>query len=270
VSFSRITDRITSKFEHMGARVLIRPAALNRWRAESFGIDVRHDNRGPYFDIAIPDQNAPELEVLDVQSRARHLLLMARQNGRKDKFLCGHDERHWFTCAVPGQSVSNVKTALEALKPAEVRRAQVQAGLRHRDAQNRRNAAFVRQGEWFFLPEPGLIVPERLVLHREPLSRGGGSKAHMLQDAYRMGGEQVYVSREYPMGLLEVDYKALLARKPNARNLHWTPMRRNAGVYARGFVSHADHATITLRGWHRVLMNTEHEAPAAKNIVFLD
>jgi hypothetical protein len=31
----------------------------------------------------------------------RHLLLMAR-SWTKDKFLCGHDERHWFVCAVPG------------------------------------------------------------------------------------------------------------------------------------------------------------------------
>jgi len=37
------------------------------------------------------------------------------------KFLCGHDERHWFVAAVPGRGVSNVRTAMEALKPAAVR-----------------------------------------------------------------------------------------------------------------------------------------------------
>jgi hypothetical protein len=47
-------------------------------------------------------------------------------------------------------------------------------------------------------------------------------------------------------------------------------MRRNAGVYVRGHVRHADHATIELHGWHRVLMNTEREAKAMRNVAFLD
>jgi hypothetical protein len=37
----------------------------------------------------------------------------------------------------------------------------------------------------------------------------------------------------------------------------WRPMRRNPCVYVKGRIRHADHATITLHGWHRVLMNTE-------------
>ena len=41
-------------------------------------------------------------------------------------------------------------------------------------------------------------------------------------------------------------------------------MRRNAGVYVRGKVRHADHKTIVLHGWHRVLMNTEGEAKAMR------
>ena len=54
---------------------------------------------------------------------------MVRQSGqraglpdRKDKFLCGHDERHWFVAGVPERApVSNVVTAMEALKPDVVR-----------------------------------------------------------------------------------------------------------------------------------------------------
>jgi len=32
----------------------------------------------------------------------------------------------------------------------------------------------------------------------------------------------------------------------------------------------ADHATITLQGWHRVLMNTEGQSKAMRNVAFLD
>jgi hypothetical protein len=47
-------------------------------------------------------------------------------------------------------------------------------------------------------------------------------------------------------------------------------MRRDMGVYARGSVSHADHATITLPFWHRVLMNTETQSRTMRFVAFLD
>jgi hypothetical protein len=47
-------------------------------------------------------------------------------------------------------------------------------------------------------------------------------------------------------------------------------MRRNSGVYVRGRVSHPDHRTIHLNGWHQVVMNTETQAPAMRNVAFLD
>jgi hypothetical protein len=47
-------------------------------------------------------------------------------------------------------------------------------------------------------------------------------------------------------------------------------MRRNPGVYVRGRVRHPDHATITLPGWHRVVMNTEAQSRAMRNVAFLD
>jgi hypothetical protein len=259
------------KFERIGARAKIaRP--LPRWNraVNGFSIDIGHDRHGEFFDLRIPENAAPELEILDVQPDLRHLLLLARQDGNKDKFLCGHDERHWFTCAVPGGSVSGVKTAMDALKPNAVLNSSAYHGLNRRERLRRRNAAFVRQGEWFFVPTSDLIVPERLILRREPLSRGGGSKSHWMEEAYRSGGDSVWVSKEYPTGLLEAEYKGLIARQPSAKNQNWRFMTRGANVYARGGVSHADHATISLRGWHRVLMNTESEARGARNIAFLD
>jgi hypothetical protein len=259
------------KFERIGARAKIaRP--LPRWNRAplEFSIDIGHDRHGEFFDLRIPENAPLELDIVDVQPDLRHLLLLARQDGNKDKFLCGHDERHWFTCAVPGASVSSVHTAMEALKPASLQHSSTYRGLNRRDRLRRRNAAFVRQGEWFFVPDPTLIVPERLILNSEPLSRGGGSKSHWLEEAYRSGGDVVWVSRQHPTGLLEAEYKGLIARQPKAKNQNWYQMVRGANLYARGAVSHADHATIQLRGWHRVLMNTERDARGAQNIAFLD
>jgi hypothetical protein len=47
-------------------------------------------------------------------------------------------------------------------------------------------------------------------------------------------------------------------------------MQRNASVFVRGRVWHPEHKTIVLDEWHRVLMNTEREAPGARSVVFLD
>jgi hypothetical protein len=47
-------------------------------------------------------------------------------------------------------------------------------------------------------------------------------------------------------------------------------MRRNPGVFVKGRIRHADHATIMLNGWHQVLMNTEAQSKAMKNVAFLD
>lgn len=264
---------VRSKFARLGARAIVRdPSSLNRYRREpdSLAIDIARDRRGEYFDFRIPSGEEIDLTVIDVQPAMRHLLLLARQSGRKDKFLCGHDERHWFVAAVPGRSASTVVTALEALKPQLVRRAEVGKSLRLRDRLSRRNAAFVRQGEWFFVPAPKLAVNERSIVGNEPISRGGGSKPHMCERIYRRGGIAVYVSRRYPGGLTQQEYRDLLEREPGATNWAWQLRTRDAEVYASGRVWHPDHQTVRLRGWHRVLMNTESEAPFVSNVVFLD
>ena len=60
------------------------------------------------------------------------------------------------------------------------------------------------------------------------------------------------------------------AQLQKAKSWGWQSMLRNAGVYVQGPVRHADHKTIVLHGWHRVLMNTEGEAKAMRNVAFLD
>ena len=154
-------------------------------------------------------------------------------------------------------------------KPAEVRAAQARKGLGAEAGNRRKNAAYRRQGEWFFIPAPDLKVDEKLVLHDEPITRGNGGKPHRCDFCYRTGGETVYVcSRSQRRS--EAEYRRLLEEQPEAKYWGWRVMRRNAEVYVRGRVRHADHRTIMLHGWHRVLMNTENQSRAMRNVAFLD
>ena len=84
------------------------------------------------------------------------------------------------------------------------------------------------------------------------------------------GGEAVYVCSRYPNGVTRARYEAILTGNSKARGWGWRAMRRNPAVYVKGRIRHADHATITLHGWHRVLMNTEGQSKAMRNVAFLD
>jgi hypothetical protein len=261
------TMSIEKMFGRIGARVKVFEEVSGFQRA---GINIRTDKQGEYFDIRVEPGDTVEYEVIDSRPEMRHLLLMARRPNEKQKFLCGHDERHWFVCAVPGPSISNVTAAMEALQPPEVRSAVRRRVKRVKNRLRRRNKAFIRQGEWFFVPVPELTGNEKLIVKNEPTSRGNGSKSHMCQYVYRSGGETVYVGSHYPMGLSKDAYTKLLARKPAARAWSWRIMRRNAAVFVRGRVWHPDHKTVVLNDWHQVLMNTEGLAPGARSVVFLD
>lgn len=252
---------LSRSFARMGARV--KAFKPTRWQRERIRLDVRKDKAGEYFDLSYPADIQPE--VIDVQPKLRHLVLMFREGGAKLKYLCGHDERHWFTAAVPGESVSGVASAIRALRPSEVPTA----------------AGVIRQGEWFFVPAPGMKIVSSFInpIHRnEPLSRGAGSKPHMVEEMYRTGGVAVMISRDYPTGIDSVQYDALYAaaatgsreERERFNGQRWQRMVRDAEVYARGKVRHSDHATIELDGWHKVVMNTERFAPHAVNVAFLD
>lgn len=258
---------LLEKFDKIGARAKVHEATSQRRGVASNGIrlDILQDNGGEYFDIAVNGES--EISILDVQPQDRHLLLMAKNGKEKSKFLCGHDERHWFVAAIPERAaVGTVRQAKEALKPAEIQNRQV--GLKKEKRNKRKNSAYIRQGEWFFIPAN--INPDKLlILKNEPIRRGGG-KPHMAEFCYRSGGETVYVCMSYPNGVNERTYKGLLRSNHAAKSYNWTTMRRNAAVYVKGTIRHSDHKTINLVGWHRVVMNTETQAAAMRNVAFLD
>lgn len=256
-------------FVKIGARVKFVPM-----RAREYGmpiiVDVRQDRKDEFFELRVRD----DAKVLAVDTRAdmRHLLLHAPRGPGESalKLLCGHDERHWFVAGIPGdRGVSDVITAMEALKPAMVRDAQDRARLDRHERVSRHDGAFKRQGEWFFVPQHVTVDPLS-VRRNELLRRSWQSKPHIAEFAYRAGGESVMVSHRFPAGLLIDEYRQRLAERPSLAKDRWWHSRRNPQLFVRGTIRHADHATITLDGWHRVLMNEEGRAPTGSAIAFLD
>ena len=273
-------NHIESKFAAMGARMKVRQIA-SRWQQgdrtwiapHDYAVDIRNDNHGQFFELRVPTHLLESLDVSVMQAelKARHLLLLVRkltESPQLDRFLCGHDEREWFVAAVPG-GASSVRQAMDALQPGDVRAALTRHHVSSRKRYARKNRAFRRQGEWFFVPEPLLVVDHKLILRNEPLSRSGG-KHHQVAELYRSGGETVHVCNRHPNGVQPGEYAAILRNQPGAAHWGWRVMRRNPGVYARGAISHRDHATIVLPYWHRVLMNTENQSRTMSNVAFLD
>ncbi|RME26507.1 MAG: hypothetical protein D6800_06295, partial [Candidatus Zixiibacteriota bacterium] len=154
-------------------------------------------------------------------------------------------------------AAADVPRAKELLKPEPVVAAEERHHVHPRERDRRKNAAFIRQGEWFFVPEKGLEVDERMILRKEPLVRGKG-KPHVADELFRCGGETVYVAGwTNEVVLTESEYRRKLQEDPSLKHGLWRIMTRNPEVYVRGRVRHPDHKTVTLRGWHRVYVNNE-------------
>jgi hypothetical protein len=228
------TTLIEKKFEQMGARVKVNdtdaPRRMRRGRLGSnrtISIDVLRDKEGEYFDIMASEE--AKMMIMDVQKKDRHLLLMARDTGGEPmKFLCGHDERHWFSCAIPG-GVSTVIGAKQALKPKEVVEAETRGKVKSKDRQKRRRrlakgGKIIRQGEFMFIPAPDLKVDgghfTTPILKNEPLSRGNG-KPHMAEQLYRRGGETVYVCSKHPSGVTKGEFDKIIKNNPGSKNWGW-------------------------------------------------
>jgi hypothetical protein len=276
--FTHMNPNLKEQFRKIGARVKFvfvdaeERIGFTRVKQPPASLDVIEDKEGEIFQINIRRDvsNKLDLSVLEVLPKDKHLVLLARQldaDGKtisKDHFLCGHDERHLFVAGV--DKVSTVAAAKASLKPAEIFSQEI--GVTNEKRNRRKTKVFKRQGEWFFTPAN--IEPKpTLILKDEPLRRNNRSKAHIAEFAYRSGGEEVRVCSQFPNGLTQEEYKTLIADNPKAKYFNWRNMKRNAAVYAKGKIRHADHATVHLDTWHRVLMNTE-RFPENITVVFLD
>lgn len=265
-------------FKRIGAHLKVEELPLFRqdWRGKlfpeksEFNIDTIETGRKRGFLLSVREDLIDDLDfyLLDVQPKTRHLLLLSKMNDNKERFLCGHDERHWFISEVGLNT--NVIQAMESLKPNKVIASQRKHGVKTKNWHKRHNAGFLRQGEWFFLPRPKFEVKHpNFILQNEPLRRNFGSKPHIVSEVFRTGGETVYVSSHSPSGLTEGAYRKLMITRPQLARLNWRVMRRNPTVYARGKVRHGDHATIKLRYWHEVVINQENTTTGHR-VLFLD
>lgn len=208
-----MSTQMLEAFESIGARANIETSG------ERFEIDVRQIEGRETFALTYPWSDFVVTEVMDVRPNMRHLVLDV--SGWRlpigGRFLCGHDERHWFVASLPfDHRTATVRGAMEALKPDIVRREQRKKGVKHR-RYRRKTAAYIRQGEWFFLPRPMMHVGD-LAIRNGQLAREGG-KPHRVEWLYRPEGRDE--------------------------------------TFVRGAVSHPDHETIQLQVWHRVVQNNE-------------
>jgi hypothetical protein len=251
-------------FAAIGAHLAVRPGPDN----VDYRFDIVRNRRSEYFELR--GSRLDNLVVQHVDKRDRHILVCGvERHGQNDKednhgqiiqpplkpavkqpvsrFLCGHDERHWFVAGI-ADPVSTVREAKLSLAPAAIREAV--ARERHRD--RRHNGVFIRQGEWFFVPSTPPALDARTPIHRnERISRGRG-KPHFCEELIRHGGVTVRLYQGRELG--DAEFAALIEKNPR---LAYREMVRDAFVYARGRVRHEDHATIVLYGWHRVYLNGE-------------
>jgi hypothetical protein len=187
-----------------------------------FEIGIDQGERGETFRLRFPSDGSVTAKVLDADRYQRHLLLNVSHRGLgvSQKYLCGHDEFHWFVAALPEKSAATtLPQAMESLKPDAVRQEQRRTRVKRSRRRNRHTTAYLRQGEWFFVPRPDFDAAGQRVQENGSLVRGAG-KPHHVQ---------------------------LLCRG------------RDGGTFVRGSVSHPDHATIRLDVWHEVFRNTEAE-----------
>ena len=212
---------IRDAFELIGAEAFVETTG------NVFEIDVRQNGGREAYHLKYPTGDTVLVEALDVKPKQRHLIMDVTgwRLPISGRYLCGYDEQHWFVASLPfDRRTATVRGAMEALKPAIVLREQKRKGVKHR-RHRRKTAAYVRQGEWFFLPRPNMHVGE-LAVRNGQLVRSGG-KPHRVEWLYR-------------------------------------PADRDE-TFVRGVVSHPDHKTIYLQVWHRVVQNNESEpTPVAR------
>lgn len=259
-----------------GVRVMWSPTS-------PFAANVRTDEFGEHFTLQIGDNSQipqeeldrplmdpSKIQVLDVQPKDRHLVLQVvlgerhgsdTENFQVDKFLMGHDERHWFMARVDS-GVTTVQQARDDLKPELVREREKRVKVKRSKRNKRRNEAFVRQGEWFFMPTDFIPGKKAIIGNNEPLIRGGGGKPHIAEEACRVGGTTVMVNRVFaPDGVTMDEYNKLRNEKKDDKDFlrsgSWSALTRDATVYVRGKIRHPDHKTLKLKGWHQVVPNTE-------------
>jgi hypothetical protein len=245
-----VTEKnIQKKFEEIGAKVLIEE---NNTTDTDFRMDIVDRKAEEVFSISMKKHDI-ELQVLQTRKDIRHLLLMAKNKklNTHEKFLCGLDERHFFLVGVD-DNVRNVDQAMSSLKPGFVNFRQKITKVKTKNINKRHNKAFIRQGEWFFIPYNKLYTSNLIVIKNHSLN------GHICDEVYEDVVENYFHHKHAPAGMLEWAYKKFLKKHPRIHpRKGWTTSSSIFNLYARGHIRHKDHQTIYLNGWHIVLKNRQ-------------
>jgi hypothetical protein len=272
-AFSRMKAKVQIK---QGPRAPIRGRrgrVIARSRDENYSVNVRD---GKFiFDLGA---TGGKVTIQDSDTKDRHILInvqrevedrkevkpgvfeVTRKRTVNDKWLCGHDERDWFVAAAQG---INIWEAKQNLKPNEVKAREL--GVKMKNRQKRKNEAFRRQGEWFFVKADEKLIPQNPIIHYdEPMSRPGGGKPHIVQEVFRLGGTTVWSKGDRVVTDKEYQYMN------SAEKYGFMQRQANATVFCRGYVKHPDHDTIILDTWHHIFMNGEKRDRSGATMMFLD
>jgi hypothetical protein len=267
---STTTESIEKKFSAMGAKVRFIDPKTNS--SQNFTINFRNGQ------FIINKSEDISLQIADLDKKGRHLLLVATipnlvrpgLPNQTQRYLCGHDERDWFTCAVP-KVAKTVDDAKEALKPQELidveRKTVKKKNKQKRHRQAKGVGKIHRQGEFMFVPMPEWKPSKNMfVLKKEPMRANG--RPHVAAEVIRIGGRTVYT---LGARVLEDEQFQELQKNDPKDASRWRLEKANPTVYAKGTIRHPDHKTLDLgEVWHKVLVSTEKDARFARNVLFID
>jgi hypothetical protein len=264
-----ILQQVESGFARIGAEINIQVfqrQTIPGHRRAPLSIDVSRTSRGEVFTIETADN--VHLDVIDLRRREHHLLLRASNLVGEDRFLCGHDEQHWFVAALPARPLArNIEEAKQALKPKLVL---AKERRRYRGKHARRSDVFLRQGEWFFIPWPHVGVQQEQIERGGSLKRAAGSKPHHCELLYRDGAREYECGRYPKLAFFEEEYLKILRTRRKAKQWNWRLLPYRGSTYVKGWVTHPDHSPLYLDIWHRVEMNSESNRLTMSNLVYLD
>ncbi|MDF2695018.1 MAG: hypothetical protein K0S65_3401 [Labilithrix sp.] len=163
----------------------------------------------------------------DIVARSGGASIVRFTRGSTRHMLVGRDERQLFMCELP-RPCTSVRQAHEALRTPAAR-------SRSRSALDQP----IRQGEWFFLPVTGPEIDELETAIRK--SRVVVRRKTSINSVIPRAGKP-HIADEI----------AVVVRRSGLPDRSLEPR-----VYARGAIRHADHKTIHIRQWRRVLRNLE-------------
>jgi len=261
-------ETLTKALQKIGARLKV---THRRGSRNPLQFNVGTDRQGEFFTLSVNEESEDAdvriVAVDPVLMQALILIVTKDESGKpqKEKLLLGHDERHWFVAGVP-EKARNIKDAFRLLKPEAARVSQERARVGSKTLDRRKNKGFIRQGEWFFVPVQFEPDKKTHIYKNEPLQRAPGSTPHVVEKLVRFGGQQVYILNG---GIYTQEQKDAYVAANGGRQ-HFQARTQNATVFVTGKVSHKDHKTVYLPGWHEVHLSREPSNTGRSAQGFLD